>query len=175
MLWHCPFRSPCGGNLLKLAWQKWVEPRARICKRLRSLGIDSEGIDSASLCSLAGRYDKQGYRTGPPDWESKPGLLKRFTNTGSDARECRAPDWKTSSYGSRERIRPALRTLRGLLIRAYYCLLFCKARGTNILGKELYNTEYMPYLCVKKDFAKRILYGAILCSVGRSRWIPGSV
>ncbi len=41
--------------------------RARICKRLRSLGINSE--DSI-----------------PPGWESIRGLLKRFTNTGSRER-----------------------------------------------------------------------------------------
>jgi hypothetical protein len=40
-------------------------------------------IDSASLSSLAGKYDKEGCRTGPPGWESISGLLKRFTNTGS--------------------------------------------------------------------------------------------
>ncbi len=40
-------------------------------------------IDSASLCSMAGRYDKYGCRIGPPGWESVPGILKRFTNTGS--------------------------------------------------------------------------------------------
>jgi hypothetical protein len=45
-----------------------------------------QGIDSASPCSLAGRYVKWGCRTGPPGWESIPGLLKRFANTGS----CRA-------------------------------------------------------------------------------------
>ncbi len=33
--------------------------------------------------ALAGRHDKQGFRTGPPDWESIPGLLKRSTDTGS--------------------------------------------------------------------------------------------
>ncbi len=39
--------------------------RVRICKRLRSPGIDSkEGIDFASLCSQTGRYDKYGCRTG---------------------------------------------------------------------------------------------------------------
>ncbi len=38
--------------------------RARICKHLRSPGIDSEELI-------------------PPGWESIPGLLKRFTNTGS--------------------------------------------------------------------------------------------
>ncbi len=51
---------------------------ARICKRLRS-----SGIDSASLCCLAGQYDRKGCCTGPPGWESIPGLLKRFTSTGS--------------------------------------------------------------------------------------------
>ncbi len=37
------------------------------------------GIDSISLCSMAGRYVNQGCRTGPTGWESIPGLLKRFT------------------------------------------------------------------------------------------------
>ncbi len=60
--------------------RRWLTGiRARICKRLRRPG----GIDSSSLCSLAGRYDKQGCRNGPPGLESIPGLLKRFTNTGS--------------------------------------------------------------------------------------------
>ncbi len=45
--------------------------RARICKRLRI-----PEIDSASLCSHG------GFRTGPPGWESNPGHLGRFTNTG---------------------------------------------------------------------------------------------
>jgi hypothetical protein len=39
--------------------------RARIRKRLRRPGIDSE-------------------EWIPPGWESIPGLLKRFTNTGSE-------------------------------------------------------------------------------------------
>jgi hypothetical protein len=34
------------------------------------------------LCSMSGRYDKYGCSTGPSGWESTPGLLKRFTNTG---------------------------------------------------------------------------------------------
>ncbi len=41
-----------------------VERRARICKLLISPRIDSE-------------------ESMPPGWESIPGLLKRFTNTGS--------------------------------------------------------------------------------------------
>ncbi len=44
------------------------------------------GIDSANLCSLAGWYDKNGCRTGPPGRESIPGLLKRSTDTGSDVK-----------------------------------------------------------------------------------------
>ncbi len=43
-------------------------------KRLRSPRID---------CSLAGWYVILGCRTGPPGWKSIPGLLKRFTNSGS--------------------------------------------------------------------------------------------
>jgi hypothetical protein len=58
--------------------------RARICKRLRSPAIDSkESIPKAYICSLAGRYVKEGCRTGTLDWESLPRLLKRFTNSGS--------------------------------------------------------------------------------------------
>jgi hypothetical protein len=34
----------------------------------------------AGLCSQAGRY---GCCTGPPSWKSIPGILKRFTYTGS--------------------------------------------------------------------------------------------
>ncbi len=45
----------------------------------------------ACLCSLNDRYDKQGCRTSPPEWESIPGLLKRFTNTGSDEQGKRDP------------------------------------------------------------------------------------
>ncbi len=42
---------------------------ARIFKRVRSTGIDSAG-----LCSLADRYDKEGCRIGPTGWELTPGL-----------------------------------------------------------------------------------------------------
>ncbi len=52
--------------------------KARLCKQLRS-----PGIDSTSLGSLLGRYAKSVCCTGPPGWESIPGLLKRSTNTGS--------------------------------------------------------------------------------------------
>jgi hypothetical protein len=44
--------------------------------------------DFVILCSLAGRYDKSGCRTGPPGWESIPGLLKRFTNMLSGLLKC---------------------------------------------------------------------------------------
>jgi hypothetical protein len=57
-----------------LAWGT----RVRICKLLRS-----PGIDSASLCSLQGQSVKKGCGTCPPGWESISGFLKRFTNTGS--------------------------------------------------------------------------------------------
>ncbi len=65
-----------------------IHSRARICKHKRSPGIDSkeyrfQGIDSTSLCSLAGRYVKESCRFDPPGWESSTGLLKRFTNSGS--------------------------------------------------------------------------------------------
>ncbi len=69
---------------------------ARICKRLRSPRIDSkesippriDSKESIPPAYLAWRADttKQGCRTGPPGWESIPGLLKRFTNIGSELR-----------------------------------------------------------------------------------------
>ncbi len=53
----------------------WISSWARICKRLRRLGIDSKE-------SIPGvRYDTKGYRTGPPGYiglESIPWLLKRL-------------------------------------------------------------------------------------------------
>ena len=48
-------------------------------------------MDSASLCRLAGRYDKEGCSLGSPGWESIPGLHKRFTNTGSEFSENGGP------------------------------------------------------------------------------------
>jgi hypothetical protein len=39
---------------------------------------------------------------------------------------------------------------------------FVRAKGANIVGKELYSTTQgtcQISLCVKRDFAKRILYG----------------
>jgi hypothetical protein len=56
--------------------------RARICKRLRSPGIDfKESIPPAYVASRAGT--SIGFRAGPPGWESIPGLHKKFTNSGS--------------------------------------------------------------------------------------------
>ncbi len=50
-------------KIFVLPWLLSCQPRVRICKRLRS-----PGIDSARLCSLAVRYYKQGCRTGPPGY-----------------------------------------------------------------------------------------------------------
>jgi hypothetical protein len=61
------------------------------------------GIDSASICTLAGQYDKKGHRTGPPGWESIPGLLKRFTK--------RAQATLASGIGSLESI-PRLHNMK---------------------------------------------------------------
>ncbi len=58
--------------------QKLPYYRARIFKLLRS-----SGIDSASLCSLSGRCRQIGLSYRKLGWESIPGLLKMFTNTGS--------------------------------------------------------------------------------------------
>jgi hypothetical protein len=63
------------------------------CKRLRS-----PGIDSCTLCSLAGRYMKQGCRTGPPGLELIPGLLKRFTNSDLEMPFYRKVFWKKVSF-----------------------------------------------------------------------------
>ncbi len=60
----------CKASPIKVQYLTW----ARICKSVRS-----PGIDSARLCSLACRYVKQGCRTGPPGWESIPGLHNMFT------------------------------------------------------------------------------------------------
>ncbi len=43
-------------NNLKISLNSERKYRARICKRFRSSEIDSRKIDSANLCSLAGRY-----------------------------------------------------------------------------------------------------------------------
>jgi hypothetical protein len=59
--------------------------RAQICKRSRS-----PEIDSASRCSLAGRYDNSIRRTGKPEFdslESIPGLRKRTGPPGIDSLE----------------------------------------------------------------------------------------
>ncbi len=49
----CPYLSFCGCEFPIQS----IPFRARICKRLRSPGIDSKEKSSVSLCSLAGRYD----------------------------------------------------------------------------------------------------------------------
>ncbi len=72
-MFMCDARHQSGILIMSLINMKtFKEPRNRF-----------QGIDSVSLFSLAGRYVKQGCRTGPPGWESIPGLLKRFTNPGS--------------------------------------------------------------------------------------------
>ncbi len=57
--------------------------RVRICTRFRSQGNDSKESIPPAYIAWQGRYDKQGFRTGQPGWESIAGLRKRFTNTGS--------------------------------------------------------------------------------------------
>ncbi len=71
--------------------------RARIRKRLRS-----PGIDSASLCSLAGQFDKKGCRTGPPGCESIPGPLKglKIRALGSLSLSIPLESFKTGLFGS---------------------------------------------------------------------------
>jgi hypothetical protein len=50
-----------------------MSSRARICKRLRSPGTDSEESIPTPFVAML--------ETGPPGWESIPWLLKKFTNT----------------------------------------------------------------------------------------------
>ncbi len=78
--------------------------RARICKRLMSPRNRFQGIDSASLRSLAGRYDKQSYRTGLPSniswpiWNRFLGTLKRFYKFGLRVRPCKRWVWLLASF-----------------------------------------------------------------------------
>jgi hypothetical protein len=72
-------RTPTPATGLWKLEQEIFQVRVRISKLLWS-----PGIDSASLCRLAGRYDKKGCCTGPLGWEPIPRLLKRFTNTGQN-------------------------------------------------------------------------------------------
>ncbi len=99
---------------------------ARICKRLWS-----PGIDSAGLCSLVGWYEKYGCRTGPPGWESVPGLLKRFTNTRSRVRQqC------TKNFGCAQILKLSQKTLihhAVFLLFGEYCTVY--------LGKILFRTK----------------------------------
>ncbi len=70
--------------LSKCVWWLAVTHSERICKCLRSPGIDSEeSIPPAYVAWRAGTTNRVSYGTGPPGWESIPGLFKRFTNTGS--------------------------------------------------------------------------------------------
>ncbi len=57
--------------------------RARICKRLRSTGIDSAQSIPPAYVDWQASTTNRVVVTSPPGWESIPGLLKRFTNTGS--------------------------------------------------------------------------------------------
>jgi hypothetical protein len=54
-----------------------LNSRARICKRSRSPGIDSEElIPPTYVAWRAGTANREGCRTGPPGWKSIPELLK---------------------------------------------------------------------------------------------------
>jgi hypothetical protein len=59
----------------------WLSYRPARLHRLAEsiLGL----LENIKIRALAVRYVKEGCRTGPPGWESIPGLLKSFTNTGS--------------------------------------------------------------------------------------------
>jgi hypothetical protein len=69
---------------------RWHSPFKDECVCCVGLGACAEPVfinvwrTQESIPSLAGRYDKYRVHTDSPDWESIPGLLKRFTNTGSE-------------------------------------------------------------------------------------------
>ncbi len=59
------------------------ENRARICKRLRSPGIDfKESIPPAHVAWRTGTSNRFVVPFCMPGWESIPGLFRRFTNSG---------------------------------------------------------------------------------------------
>ncbi len=61
-----------------------IPPRARICTRLRSPGIDSEEtLPPDYIVWQAGTTDWVVVPVRQAAWKSIPGLLKRFTNTDS--------------------------------------------------------------------------------------------
>ncbi len=57
--------------------------RFRICKLLRSPEIDSDKSIPPVYVAWRAGITNRVLRTGPLGWESIPGLLKMFTNTGS--------------------------------------------------------------------------------------------
>ncbi len=61
-----------------------LRPRARICKRLRRPGIDSEVLIPPAYAALRAGTTNRVVTccTGPSGWESILGLLKRSANTG---------------------------------------------------------------------------------------------
>jgi hypothetical protein len=61
---------------LKKGYQTHTLPEPVYLNTLKKPRNRFQGIDSASLCSLACRYVKQGCCTGPPGWEPIPERLK---------------------------------------------------------------------------------------------------
>jgi hypothetical protein len=51
-------------------------------KKVRINLKGKNGIDAITEPVFVNVYGAHPYGTGPPGWESIPGLLKRFTNTG---------------------------------------------------------------------------------------------
>ncbi len=79
--------------------------RARIYKRLWSPGIDSEEpIFSPAYGAWRASTTNRVIVTGPPGWEWIPGLLNRFTNTGSVLRLKFCVARKGRGSGQREEV-----------------------------------------------------------------------
>ncbi len=72
-----------------------LNPRARICNRLRSSGIDSkQSIPQAYVAWRAGvTSNRVVVPPAAPCWESIPGLLKKFTNSDSVFRDEAKNNW----------------------------------------------------------------------------------
>jgi hypothetical protein len=79
-----------------------MQARARICKSLRMPEIDS----GESIL---------------PGWESIPGLLKRFTNTGTGVSNVHWHGWNDLSAVSRHTMMRILSNQLGKCIRRWIC------------------------------------------------------
>ncbi len=92
-----------------------------------------QGIDATSQCSLACRYIKKSFRTGPSGWEWIPGLFIRFTNSGSEC-EPRLPENGEIS----------LKIRRKRVKIAFYCPIgFSLSDSYRTIGSPVLSVRYL--------------------------------